>query len=179
MHAESDHVDDVSSAGAMGLMQIMPDTWTELRARYRLGADPFDPHDNILAGAAYMRELLDRYGNVDAMLAAYNAGPARYDAYLATGRALPAETRDYVAKVGPTLGVVPLPEIIAAVPQHSVDWREAPLFVSATVTSAAGSLQPDRQTAASALSTTTSSNAAASLPTGGIFVTVSGRNSTP
>jgi len=51
-----------SSKGAMGLMQIMPKTWTELRARYGLGADPFDPRDNILAGAAYIRELYDWYG---------------------------------------------------------------------------------------------------------------------
>ena len=51
-----------SSKGAIGLMQIMPKTWTELRARYGLGADPYDPRDNILAGAAYIRELYDRYG---------------------------------------------------------------------------------------------------------------------
>jgi soluble lytic murein transglycosylase-like protein len=60
-----------SSKGAMGLMQIMPKTWTELRARYGLGADPFDPRDNILAGAAYIRELYDRYG-APGFLAAYN-----------------------------------------------------------------------------------------------------------
>ena len=48
----------------MGLMQIMPKTWAELRARYGLGADPFDPRDNILAGAAYIRELHDRYGTL-------------------------------------------------------------------------------------------------------------------
>ena len=83
----------VSSAGAMGLMQVMPDTLDHLRARYRLGRDPFDPRDNILAGAAYLREMYDRYGAIPAMLAAYNAGPARYDEYLATGRPLPAETR--------------------------------------------------------------------------------------
>ena len=47
----------------MGLMQIMPKTWIELRARYGLGADPYDPHDNILAGAAYIRQLHDRYGS--------------------------------------------------------------------------------------------------------------------
>jgi soluble lytic murein transglycosylase-like protein len=63
-----------SSKGAMGLMQIMPKTWTELHARYGLGADPYDPRDNILAGAAYIRELYDRYG-VPGFLAAYNAGP--------------------------------------------------------------------------------------------------------
>ena len=63
----------VSSAGAIGLMQIMPDTWAGLRLRHRLGRDPFDRRDNILAGAAYLREMFDRYGNIAAMLAAYNA----------------------------------------------------------------------------------------------------------
>jgi soluble lytic murein transglycosylase-like protein len=63
MHAESSAKQRArSSKGAMGLMQIMPKTWTELRARYGLGADPYDPRDNILAGAAYIRELYDRYG---------------------------------------------------------------------------------------------------------------------
>jgi soluble lytic murein transglycosylase-like protein len=47
--------------GAMGLMQIMPKTWGESRARYGLAADPFEPHDNILAGAGYIRELNDCY----------------------------------------------------------------------------------------------------------------------
>src|SRR5258708_23584372 len=51
-----------SSKGAMGLMQIMPKTWADLRARYGLGADPFDPHDNILDGAASIPQLLHRYG---------------------------------------------------------------------------------------------------------------------
>jgi soluble lytic murein transglycosylase-like protein len=68
----------ISPKGAMGLMQIMPETWAILRARYGLGADPYDPHDNILAGAAYLRELHDRYGAAG-FLAAYNAGPARYE----------------------------------------------------------------------------------------------------
>ena len=80
----------------MGLMQIMPQTWSGLRLRYGLGANPYDPHDNILAGAAYLRELHDRYG-APGFLAAYNAGPARYDDHLATGRPLPAETRAYVS----------------------------------------------------------------------------------
>ena len=67
----------VSSAGAMGLMQVMPDTWAGLRVRHGLGRDPYDSRDNILAGTAYLREMFDRYGNVGAMLAAYNAGPGR------------------------------------------------------------------------------------------------------
>ena len=97
MQAESGgDVRAVSPKGAMGLMQIMPETWAALRLRYGLGADPFDPHDNIIAGAAYLRELHDRYGS-PGFLAAYNAGPARYEDHLATGQPLPAETRAYVA----------------------------------------------------------------------------------
>ncbi|GGB12154.1 lytic transglycosylase [Brucella endophytica] len=120
----------VSSAGALGLMQILPKTWAELRARYGLGSDPFDPRDNIIAGTAYLREMLDRYGTVPAMLAAYNAGPARYEEYLATGRSLPVETRAYVALLAPALGsAVPFDEPRTALWQPT-DWREAPLFVA-------------------------------------------------
>ncbi|MFS3137130.1 lytic transglycosylase domain-containing protein [Gluconacetobacter sacchari] len=93
----------VSSAGAMGLMQIMPGTWRDLRRTLNLGVDPFDPHDNITAGAAYLRWLHDRYGDVG-FLAAYNAGPGRYDEHLATGRPLPDETRAYVASVVRRMG---------------------------------------------------------------------------
>lgn len=96
-----------SGAGAMGLMQVMPGTYDELRARYNLGEDPFEPHDNILAGAAYMREMYDIYG-APGFLAAYNAGPARLDDYLTNNRALPDETRRYVAMIGPNiLGTYP------------------------------------------------------------------------
>ena len=94
----------VSQKGAIGLMQVMPKTYAELRVRHRLGADPCDPHDNILAGAAYLREMLDRYG-APGFLAAYNAGPARYDEHLMKGRPLPGETQDYVAKLAPMIGV--------------------------------------------------------------------------
>ncbi len=85
-------VQAVSPKGAMGLMQIMPKTWSGLRFRYGLGADPFDPHDNIVAGTPYLRELHDRYGD-PGFLAAYNAGPARYEAHLAAGVPLTDETR--------------------------------------------------------------------------------------
>ncbi|RUV84130.1 lytic transglycosylase domain-containing protein, partial [Mesorhizobium sp. M5C.F.Ca.IN.020.14.1.1] len=117
-----------SPAGAMGLMQVMPGTWRELRARYALGDDPFDPRDNIFAGTAYLREMLDRYGTIGAMLAAYNAGPSRYDEYLATGRPLPAETRAYVARLAPILAGKPRPGG-ALKPPGRTDWRDAPLFV--------------------------------------------------
>ena len=97
-----------SPVGAMGLMQVMPATYDELRARYSLGDDPYDPHANILAGTAYMRELYDLYG-APAFLAAYNAGPHRLDDYLTRNRPLPDETRHYVSKIGPSLdGVQPM-----------------------------------------------------------------------
>lgn len=86
----------VSRAGAMGLMQLEPATWAALRARLGLGPDPFDIADNVLAGATYLRELLDEFG-APGFLAAYNLGPARYARRLAAGRPLPAETRAYLA----------------------------------------------------------------------------------
>jgi len=120
----------ISSTGAMGLMQVMPDTWAGLRVRHGLGRDPYDPRDNILAGAAYLREMWDRYGNVAAMLAAYNAGPGRYDDHRATSRALPAETRAYVAALAPVLGGAVVSETPAPAPAPPPDWRAAPLFVA-------------------------------------------------
>lgn len=93
----------VSHRGAIGLMQVMPATWASLRAQHGLGADPFAPQDNILAGTAYLREMLDRFGSVPLMLAAYNAGPRRVESHLATGQPLPAETRAHVAAVAPLL----------------------------------------------------------------------------
>lgn len=87
-----------SPAGAMGLMQLMPDTWAELRAALGLGRDPHDPHDNIIAGTFYLRQMYRRFG-YPGLFAAYNAGPARYAAYLGGRGSLPAETRAYVASV--------------------------------------------------------------------------------
>ena len=87
-----------SRAGAMGLMQLMPATWAELRSELRLGPNPYDPRDNILAGTAYLRQLGDRFG-YPGMIAAYNAGPARYAAYLARRQRLPAETVAYLNAV--------------------------------------------------------------------------------
>src|SRR3546814_4622006 len=84
----------------------MPATWAGLRARYGLGPDPFDVRDNIMAGTGYLREMHDRYGNAIAMLAAYNAGPGRYDDYVSSGRPLPAETVGYLA---PLTAVVSTP----------------------------------------------------------------------
>ncbi|RYG05416.1 MAG: lytic transglycosylase domain-containing protein [Caulobacteraceae bacterium] len=88
----------VSSAGAMGLMQLMPGTWAAMRDRLGLGPDPHHPRDNILAGSLYLRLMYDRYGH-PGLFAAYNAGPGRYEQHLRAGRQLPAETRAYVAAI--------------------------------------------------------------------------------
>lgn len=110
----------VSRAGAMGLMQLMPATWTNLRTRLALGDDPFDPHDNVLAGATYLRAMHDRYGE-PGFLAAYNAGPARYEDYLLRHRPLPSETTRYVTRLAPIVGTGALPDPLA--------WTHATLFV--------------------------------------------------
>ena len=116
----------VSPKGAMGLMQIMPDTWAELRSRYGLGPDPYDPHDNIMAGTAYLRELLDRYGE-GGFLAAYNAGPSRYEEHLATGKPLPPETLAYMS------AVTSLPDSASADGANSAaSWTSSSLFVAKT-----------------------------------------------
>jgi hypothetical protein len=107
----------MSPKGAMGLMQVMPETYAELRLRYHLGTDPYEPHNNILAGAAYLREMHDRFGP-DGFLAAYNAGPGRYEGYLKSGRPLPEETRNYVATLAPVIGV-------PSVPHHSASASTA------------------------------------------------------
>ena len=113
-----------SVKGAMGLMQLMPDTWATLRLQLRLGADPYDVHDNVLAGAAYLRQLYDRFG-ADGFLAAYNAGPGRYMEFLSRGRPLPTETRAYVAAIGSRLDGRPAaaPPVLAPAPPPSVFVR--------------------------------------------------------
>jgi hypothetical protein len=92
-----------SSAGAMGLMQVMPGTYSDMRNRYALGGDSYDPHDNILAGTAYLREMYDRYG-YPSLFTAYNAGPKRFDAYLFAGKPLPNATLRYVESILPGVG---------------------------------------------------------------------------
>lgn len=141
----------VSTAGAMGLMQIMPATWGHLRARYGFGADPFDAHDNIMAGAAYLREMHDRYGDATAMLAAYNAGTGRTDDYLSRGRPLPAETRAYLARLGSiTGGGGDVPLATAPLPDP-FSWRRAALFVRvASAQDAMSAAQSDSGIAAAA-----------------------------
>ncbi len=88
----------VSRAGAQGLMQLMPDTYDQMARVHKLGEDPFNPRANIMAGAAYLRWLHERYG-YPKMFAAYNAGPGRVE----QGGRLPAETRAYVKGVTGTV----------------------------------------------------------------------------
>jgi soluble lytic murein transglycosylase-like protein len=95
----------VSSKGAIGLMQIMPRTYAGLRARHHLGPDPFNPHDNILAGSAYLRETYDRYDS-PGFLAAYNAGLQRYEDHLTGRRPLPDETRTYLRELSSAIAGV-------------------------------------------------------------------------
>lgn len=130
-----------SHAGAMGLMQIMPRTWASLRAAYRLGGNPHDPADNIVAGTAYLRAMYDRFG-YPGLFAAYNAGPGRYGDYVSRGRPLPRETRDYVAKilgrndafrwqptvVPPNGSVLPGAPITAVAPVATVELGASLLF---------------------------------------------------
>ncbi|WP_415486717.1 transglycosylase SLT domain-containing protein [Acetobacter sp.] len=88
-----------SAPGAMGLMQLMPPTYDAMRNQYNLGGDPYDPHDNVLAGTAYIRQMYDIYGS-PGFLAAYNAGPGRLEDFITRNRTLPRETRNYVAAIG-------------------------------------------------------------------------------
>lgn len=162
----------VSSKGAMGLMQLMPGTWARQRTRFGLGADPFDARDNILAGASYLREMYDSYG-ASGFLAAYNAGPGRYEKWLDRGRPLPAETRAYVAKIAPGLqagGGATI--ILTASPVQAVRraWTQSQLF-AVRANAGIDSPRADIDEASVALPL------ASSRPSGGLFAPVSGSRS--
>ncbi|MEO3434502.1 lytic transglycosylase domain-containing protein [Inquilinus sp. CAU 1745] len=159
----------ISSAGAMGLMQVMPGTWAELRARYGLGSDPYDPRENILAGTAYLREMHDRYG-APGFLAAYNAGPRRYEQHL-TGRPLPAETRAYLATLAPLVGGRDLTASVAVAAVDPDAWRRSPLFVRrVSITKAVDPMRSDGQSEdAPAAASVTDSDTIAPQPDG-LFV---------
>lgn len=92
----------VSGAGAMGLMQLEPETYQEMASRYGLGNDPFNPYDNIMAGTAYIHVMYQIYGS-PGFLAAYNAGPGRLAAYVNGQKSLPNETITYVAMIAPNI----------------------------------------------------------------------------
>jgi hypothetical protein len=122
MHLESagctffDGRPTTSNAGAMGLMQLMPATWLAIKQQLGLGDDPHAPRDNIFAGAAYLRELLNRFG-YPALFAAYHAGPQRYEAHRQHGRPLPDSTIEYLAR---------MQSLIDKSPQHSTFVIRAP-----------------------------------------------------
>lgn len=157
----------VSPKGAMGLMQIMPGTWTALRARYRLGADPFDPHDNIFAGAAYLRALLDRFGR-GGFLAAYNAGPQRFEDYLAGRRPLNDETRRYLSKLAQMLPDLSISSI-ASRTSTADDWQAASLFVVASPTAPPPNIVP---ASPPSVGTSNAHNFALAPHANGLFVVV-------
>jgi len=129
MQAESAGIASARSPkGAIGLMQIMPETYAELRARYGLGADPYSPRDNILAGTAYIRELAERYG-APGFAAAYNAGPSRFDAYRTQGKPLPEETRRYVSTIAEAVSDAPekadLPPLLREIRRLDAERRQS------------------------------------------------------
>ncbi|HEY3779379.1 MAG TPA: lytic transglycosylase domain-containing protein [Rhizomicrobium sp.] len=92
-----------SRTGAMGIMQLMPGTYREMRTQYHLGANPYDPHDNVFAGAAYLHWLHTKYG-YPTMFAAYNDGPGHLEERLVRGGLLPEETRNYLKHIVTELG---------------------------------------------------------------------------
>lgn len=98
----SEHRPITSAAGAVGMMQVMPQTYAEMRGTYHLGNDPYDPHDNIIAGTAYLRWLHGKYGFPN-MFAAYNDGPGNFDRYLAGKRQMPLETVNYLSDLSAAL----------------------------------------------------------------------------
>lgn len=113
-----------SSKGAIALMQLMPATWDEQRRELGLGDDPDLPADNIVAGACYLRRMYDRFG-YPGLFGAYNAGPARYAAWLAGEANLPTETMVYLRRV---TGAAPAPVEVATRPPETLFLvrREAP-----------------------------------------------------
>lgn len=126
----------ISPKGAMGLMQLMPGTWRELRADLELGSDPFNRRDNVVAGAAYLRKLYDRYG-YQGFLAAYNAGPGRYRAFVEGARRLPPETIAYVARVEARIA-----RSGGQMERARLDWRHAALFPQNAEAASADDLTP-------------------------------------
>src|SRR4051812_49052733 len=109
-----------SHAGAMGIMQVMPGTYQDMRRQHGLGADPYDPHDNVLAGTAYLSWLYGKYG-YPKMFAAYNAGPGTVEAQAAGARKLPEETRAYVSGITRILGSTPSKLVAPSKPAQPIE----------------------------------------------------------
>lgn len=124
----------ISAKGAIGLLQLMPSTWRDLTLEFGLGDDPFEPRANILAGAAYMRRMYDRFG-APGFLAAYNFGPERYARSLVQGSALPLETQNYLRKLAPVIAGATAPQTPVS---GRLDWRTADVFVERRSADATG-----------------------------------------
>jgi len=169
----------LSPKGAMGLMQIMPETYAALRQAFGLGADPYQPRDNVMAGTAYLRKMLDLYGT-SGFLAAYNAGPARFAEHLATGEPLPEETQIYLSRLAPMLSGAQIGSISATT--NPVTWMTAPLFIDNKMSSNSGAVQDDSggfpnanpQLNQQPMNTTSKTATAALTPqSGGLFIDIS------
>jgi hypothetical protein len=155
----------LSPKGAIGLMQIMPTTWAALRRRYSLGVDPYDARDNILGGTALLRELYDRFG-ANGFLAAYNAGPSRYLAFLTQGQPLKTETQIYLTKLAAVLPELPIGGAASA-PALPHDWRSAPLFAAswpAAETHVWAAARPDKPSAAVSSPAASSNSLSGAIP---------------
>ena len=162
----------LSPKGAMGLMQIMPETWEVLRWRYHLGGDPYDVHDNILGGTALLRELYDRFGG-GGFLAAYNAGPSRYLAFLKQGRPLKVETQLYLAKLAALLPELQIGQVPFAAGPLS-NWRTASLFAPGGLASASQTWAAARPGNQSNSLSATASNSSPSTPPASLAPTSAG-----
>lgn len=169
-------VDAISHAGAMGLMQVMPGTWASLTARHNLGGNAYDPRANIMAGAAYLRDMHDSYGS-PGFLAAYNAGPGRYEQYLRGARGLPTETQNYVAKLAPMIGGSVTDTVAASISARPPgtqplrpSWTQALLFAPRS---------PSNEDTESVVKSATQSSPRVASPTpmNGLFAPVSVRSS--
>jgi soluble lytic murein transglycosylase-like protein len=129
-----------SPKGALGLMQLMPATARDFGVR-----NPFDPADNIRAGVAYLRELLDRYQNNEELaLAAYNAGPGAVDKH---GQTVPPyrETQNYVTQIN-HIAARPIEmrgHTIYKVPE-TIDGRAVPLYTDKKPATGAASVVGNR-----------------------------------
>jgi hypothetical protein len=137
----------VSRAGAQGIMQLMPETYSQMAAQYGLGADTFKPRDNIFAAAAYLAWLKQRYG-FPGMFGAYNFGPGNWEDHLHKRRALPLETRNYLKQITAYLKESDA-GIVNAVHLTAPDGRAVAIntaSISAVVTAPAGQYAPGSQT---------------------------------
>lgn len=109
IHAESKgNPFAISPKGAMGLMQLMPNTWVMLKERDGALDSPFNPQANILAGTAYLKDMYVKFG-FPGLFAAYNAGPERYESYLKGQISLPQETYNYLRNILASLSKIKNP----------------------------------------------------------------------